>query len=113
MGGFLDSQEKNYQVMKSKRQAQELLFERERRKRLETELEAYHTKENLLKSEIERLDTALHKVFLNLTECFKSQELHNTCKAWKMKSRHSNTFIMNVNVSYLFLINLPTSMIFS
>lgn len=66
VGGLLDSQEKNYQVMKSKRHAQELLFERERRKSLETELEAYHAKENLLKSEIERLDTALHKVLLNL-----------------------------------------------
>lgn len=63
--------------MKSKRQAQELLFERERRKRLEIELDDYHTKENLLKSEIERLDTALHKVPLNLTECFNSQESCN------------------------------------
>ncbi|XP_053509764.1 coiled-coil domain-containing protein 158-like isoform X3 [Ictalurus furcatus] len=63
------TQEKNYQVMKSKRQAQELLFERERRKRLETELEAYHTKENLLKSEIERLDTALHKMSDSFAEC--------------------------------------------
>lgn len=67
---LLDSQEKNEQVMKSKRQAQILLFERERRKRLGTELEAYRTKENLLKSEIERLATALNKVLLNLMVCF-------------------------------------------
>ncbi|XP_034154764.2 coiled-coil domain-containing protein 158 isoform X2 [Pangasianodon hypophthalmus] len=63
------TQEKNYQVMKSKHQAQELLFERDRRNRLETELEAYHTKENLLKSEIERLDTALHKMSDSFAEC--------------------------------------------
>ncbi|XP_060740097.1 coiled-coil domain-containing protein 158-like [Tachysurus vachellii] len=60
------TQEKNEQVMKSKRQAHMLLFERERRKRLGTELEAYRTKENLLKSEIERLATALNEVLLNL-----------------------------------------------
>ncbi|KAM9446220.1 coiled-coil domain-containing protein 158-like isoform 1-T1 [Clarias gariepinus] len=63
------TQEKNYQVMKSKRQAQELLFERKKRKRLETELEAYHTKENLLKSEIQRLDKALHKMSDSFAEC--------------------------------------------
>ncbi|KAF4074469.1 hypothetical protein AMELA_G00239650 [Ameiurus melas] len=63
------TREKDYQVMKSKRQAQELIFERERRKRLETELEAYHTKENLLKREIERLDTALHKMSDSFAEC--------------------------------------------
>ncbi|XP_060763009.1 LOW QUALITY PROTEIN: coiled-coil domain-containing protein 158-like [Neoarius graeffei] len=63
------TQEKNYQVMKSKRHAQELLFERERRKRLEIELEAYHAKENLQKSEIERLDTALHKMSDSFAEC--------------------------------------------
>ncbi|GAA6097539.1 coiled-coil domain-containing protein 158 isoform X2 [Tachysurus ichikawai] len=63
------TQEKNEQVMKSKRQAQILLFERERRKRLGTELEAYRTKENLLKSEIERLATALNKMSDSFVEC--------------------------------------------
>ncbi|XP_026994382.2 coiled-coil domain-containing protein 158 isoform X2 [Tachysurus fulvidraco] len=63
------TQEKNEQVMKSKRQAQMLLFERERRKRLGTELEAYRTKENLLKSEIERLATALNKMSDSFVEC--------------------------------------------
>ncbi|KAF5906626.1 coiled-coil domain-containing protein, partial [Clarias magur] len=63
------AQEKNYQVMKNNRQAQELLFERERRKRLETELEAYHTKESLLKSEIQRLDETLHKMSDSFAEC--------------------------------------------
>ncbi|KAK3538938.1 hypothetical protein QTP86_023548 [Hemibagrus guttatus] len=63
------TQEKNHQVMKSKRQAQMLLFERERRKRLETGLEACRSKENLLKSEIERLDTALHKMSDSFVEC--------------------------------------------
>lgn len=63
--------------MKSKRQAQMLLFERERRKRLETELEVCRSKENLLKSEIERLDTALHKVLLNLLIRMCSKEDEN------------------------------------
>ncbi|XP_058231315.1 LOW QUALITY PROTEIN: coiled-coil domain-containing protein 158-like [Hemibagrus wyckioides] len=63
------TQEKNHQVMKSKRQAQMVLFERERRKRLETELEVCRSKENLLKSEIERLDTALHKMSDSFVEC--------------------------------------------
>lgn len=66
VGGLLDSQEKNYQVVKSRRQAQELFSERERRRRLESEMEVYHAKENLLKDEIERLDTALHKVLCDL-----------------------------------------------
>lgn len=104
VGGLLDSQEKNYQLMKSKRLAQELLFERERWQRLETELDTYHSEEDLLKSEIKRLDTALHKVFLNVTECFKSQASCNTCNAWMIKLRHNNTLNMNI----ILFITLPT-----
>ncbi|XP_046698152.1 coiled-coil domain-containing protein 158-like isoform X3 [Silurus meridionalis] len=63
------TQEKSYHLMKCKRQAQELLFETERRKRLEIEMEAFRTTEKLLKSETERLETALHKMSDSFAEC--------------------------------------------
>ncbi|XP_035386240.1 coiled-coil domain-containing protein 158 [Electrophorus electricus] len=63
------AQEKDYQAMESKHQVQELLFERECRRRLEAELETLHTSERLLKSKTERLDTALHKMSDSFAEC--------------------------------------------
>ena len=60
----MDFQEKRYQAMESKRRVEELRFEMESRRRLETELDTVRTNEKILKSKAERLDTALHKVFL-------------------------------------------------
>lgn len=44
---------------------QELHFEVENKRRLETELDTLRTNEKLLKSKTERLNTALHKVLLH------------------------------------------------
>ncbi|KAL7839740.1 hypothetical protein SRHO_G00263980 [Serrasalmus rhombeus] len=63
------AQEKRYQVMESKRRMQELRFEMESRRRLETEVDTLRTNEKLLKSKAERLDTALHKMSDSFAEC--------------------------------------------
>ncbi|XP_036455004.1 coiled-coil domain-containing protein 158-like [Colossoma macropomum] len=63
------AQEKRYQAMESKRRMQELRFEMESRRRLETELDTLRTNEKLLKSKAERLDIALHKMSDSFAEC--------------------------------------------
>ncbi|XP_066510376.1 coiled-coil domain-containing protein 158-like isoform X2 [Hoplias malabaricus] len=63
------TQEKRYLVMKSKRHLQELHFEKEIRKRLETELDTLRTNEKLLKSKVEEMHAALHKMSDSFAEC--------------------------------------------
>ncbi|KAI4901674.1 hypothetical protein NFI96_008118 [Prochilodus magdalenae] len=63
------AQEKRYQAMESKRCVEELRFEMESRRRLETELDTVRTNEKILKSKAERLDTALHKMSDSFAEC--------------------------------------------
>ncbi|XP_062873930.1 coiled-coil domain-containing protein 158-like [Trichomycterus rosablanca] len=62
-------QEKRYQAMQSKRQAQELLIERKQRRKLESELAAKSNNEKVLRSEVGRLDSVLHKMSDSFAEC--------------------------------------------
>uniref|UniRef100_A0A3B1IIG0 Coiled-coil domain-containing protein 158 n=1 Tax=Astyanax mexicanus TaxID=7994 RepID=A0A3B1IIG0_ASTMX len=63
------AQDRRYQAKEIKRHMQDLCFEKERRKKLETELDTMRTNEKLLKSKVERLDTALHKMSDSFAEC--------------------------------------------
>ncbi|XP_026108809.1 coiled-coil domain-containing protein 158 isoform X3 [Carassius auratus] len=61
--------EKHRQALLVKRQTQELLSERESRRRLESEVEALCSKERELKGKAERLEAALYKMSDSFAEC--------------------------------------------
>ncbi|XP_016108281.1 coiled-coil domain-containing protein 158-like isoform X4 [Sinocyclocheilus grahami] len=61
--------EKHRQALLVKRQTQELLSEREGRRRLESEVEALCSQERELKSKAQRLEAALYKMSDSFAEC--------------------------------------------
>ncbi|XP_030647660.1 coiled-coil domain-containing protein 158-like [Chanos chanos] len=63
------TQEKRQQAAESERQAAELSSEKEKRRRLEAEVETLHLCEKQLRNKIDKLETALHKMSDSFAEC--------------------------------------------